>query len=109
MVIPILQVRKLRLRKVMGTQLLRDSHDSNPGLPGSAQGLREGRTSLGATCVERVPGRGTLLTPPPSLCAPWVAQGRDPAGVQRRQPGPPWSLVHRLLREPSPLRHLPLC
>lgn len=58
----------------MGKQLLSGCQDWNSCLPGFPQGLREGRTQLGASGVECVPGRGTLLTPP-SLCAMRLPQG----------------------------------
>ena len=57
-------VKKLRLRKVMGIQLLSGGQDLKAGLPGLSQGLRDGPPH-----VECVAGRGSPFTPPPfSAC-----------------------------------------
>lgn len=105
MVLPILQMRKPRLRKGRGTHLCLSARlHSPPPTPG----LQGWEGSAGPLCAEHVPGLGTSLTPPGfTVCTSGWLRAEHPAGAQRRQPGPPRSLATLSPAEPSPLLQAP--
>lgn len=95
MVVSIL-VKKLRLRKVMGIQLLSGGQDLKAGLPGLSQGLRDGPPH-----VECVAGRGSPFTPPPfSACNTGGSGPSTQQWYRGHSPGLPAPWTHGYLESP---------